>query len=368
MGYIGENIKFSFRDGFCEPLAETVVTSSDIADFGRALAGLFSRISLGCENEDSLHMLYAMSSGIAECGKDVFLCKNTDLPSFRHGLPITASECGVYFSGNLQKFSFFDENGFPLNDTQLENIMNAGSLPKAIKCGKITLFDSLKQIYINNITDSVNVNELPIKAGISCGSKIIRSLWLNFFTGEDDSLIFQISDDGQKVNAYSTELGFISHEKLVLAYALMNIKSGGILWLPNDFHYAAKDIRSESNIIVKEYNPQSSIPDEAILQRFMKDPLFMCVALAKERNILYKTLKNLPRFASAKREIVLNLCPQKTFAKTVYDPRGRVNITKSGKSRVTLIAQAYDSETAAELCSTWQEKLQKLSSCNNFFH
>lgn len=368
MGYIGENSKFSFRDGFCEPIAGTVITSSDIVDFGRALAGLFSRISIGCENEESLHMVYAMSSGIAECGKDVFLCKNIDLPSFRYGLPITASECGVYFSGNLQKLSFFYENGFSLSDVHLEKIMNAGSSPTATKCGKITLFNSLRQIYINSIRDSVCKNELPIKAGISCGSKIIRNLWQEFFTGQDDSLIFQISDDGQKVNAYSTELGFISHEKLILAYALMNIKSRNELWLPNDFHYAAKEICSESNIIVKQYNPQSGIPDEAALQRFMRDPLFMCTALASERNIFLETLKKLPGFASAKREIILNLSLYEPFSKTISYPKGKVNITKSGKNRVALTAQAYDSETAAELCSICQEKLQKQSSCNKFFH
>lgn len=368
MGYIGENSKFSFRDGFCEPIAGTVITSSDIAEFGRALAGLFSHISIGCENEETLHMVYAMSSGIAECGSDVFLCKNTDLPSFRYGLTITASECGVYFSGSLQKLSFFYENGFPLSDVHLEKIMNAEPSSTAIKCGKITMFDSLRQIYLNNIRDSLCKNKFPIKAGISCGSKIIRNLWREFFTGEDDSLIFQISDDGQKVNAYNTELGFISHEKLILAYALINMKSGEELWLPNGFHYAAKEICSESNIIVNEYNSQNSIPTEAVLQRFMKDPLFMCIALTSERNILLETLRKLPGFASAKREIILNLSLYEPFSKTISYPEGKVNITKSGKNRVALIAQAYDSETAAELCSICQEKLQKQSSCNNFFH
>lgn len=367
MGYIGENSKFSFRDGFCEPLADAVIISSDMADFGRALAGLFNHITVGCENENNVHLMYAMSSGIAECGKDVFICENIDLPSFTFGLPITASDCGVYFSGSAPKFSFFSKNGYFFTDTQLEKLMNAGCTPIAERCGKITPVNSLRQLYINSIRDSLGDCNIPIKAGISCGSKIIRKLWEEFFTGEDDSLIFQISDNGRHVNAYSTEKGFISHEKLILAYALISLENGGTLYLPDSFHYAASDISSDNNIVIKYYNPQYNIPDEAAAQRFLTNPLFMCTAIAKDRGIFRKALEKLPKFASAKREIALNICSSEPFSKTVFEENGRVNITRSGKNRVTLSAQAYSSETAAELCGIWSEKLRKLSSCNKFF-
>lgn len=368
MGYIGENSKFSFRDGFCEPLADTVITSSDMADFGRALAGLFNRITVGCENGNNAYLMYAMSSGIAECGKEVFVCEDTDLPSFTFGLSVTAPDCGIYFSGSTLKLSFFSRNSHFFTDAQLERIMTAGCSVIAERCGKITPVNSLRQLYINSINDSLDGCSIPIKAGISCGSKMIRKLWEEFFSGEDDSLVFQISDDGRHVNSYSAEMGFISHEKLILAYALISLENGGTLYLPDSFHYAASDISSCSNIVVKYYNPQYDIPDEAAAQRFLTDPLFMCTALARDREIFRKALEKLPKFASAKREIALNICSSEPFSKTVFEANGRVNITKSGKNRVTLSAQAYSSETAAELCGIWSEKLRRLSSCNKLFH
>ena len=47
--------------------------------------------------------------------------------------------------------------------------------------------------------------------------------------------------------------------------------------------------------------------------------------------------------------------------KTIIDNNGRIKISNSGKKRITLTAQAYNAETAAELCCFWQNKINSLS-------
>lgn len=368
MGYLGENSNFSFRDGFCEPLAGKAVTTSDMADFGRSVSGLFSRFSLSCEDEKYIHLMYALCSGIAECGKDVYISKSTDLPSFRHSLHITGSECGIYICGTAPKLSFFSKSGLQFSDEELERIICAKTVLPKQNCGQIIAMNSLRSLYIGSIRDEIKQSRLPVSAGISCGSRTVRNLWHEFFTGEDDTLVFQVSDDGSRTNAYITDFGFISYEKLVTASILSHFPNGGTVWLPDSFHYAAEAVLSQNNIAVKHYNPNHKIPIEAAEQRFINDTLFMCVNLARERKELFDMLKKLPDFASAKREVILNLCTTLPFSKTVFEQNGRLHISKSGKERVTLTAQAYSSETAAELCGLWSEKLKKLSSCNNLFH
>ena len=368
MGYIGENSDFSFRDGFCEPLAGKAVSTSGMANFGKSISGLFSRFSLSCDNEKNVHLMYALCSGIAECGKDVYLSKNTDLPSFRHSLHITGSDCGIYISGSAPKLSFFGGNGISFCDEELQKIICAKTALKKQNCGQIIPMNSLKNLYIGSISDKIEWSGNPISAGISCGNRTIRNLWNEFFTGEDDTLVFQVSDDGSRTNAYITDSGFVSYEKLVTASILSHFPNGGTVWLPDSFHYAAEDMLMQNNITVNHYNPNHKVPTEANGQRFINDTLFMCVNLASERDDFFDTLKKLPDFASAKREVILNLSTSFPFSKTFFEQNGRLHISKSGRERVTLTAQAYTSETAAELCGLWSEKLKKLSSCNNLFH
>ena len=369
MAYLGENRLFSYRDNFCEPIAGTTVSSSSAADFGRLASTVFSRFSVGCPDESCRYLLYSLCSGIAECGRDVFICEGDDLPSFRYGLSITGSDCGIYISGkNGVRFSFFGKNGFPMTSGEMVKLMSAADEHSGNLSGKMITSMPLRSIYINNIRDAAGDAELPLSAGISCGAKKIRTLWQEFFSDSDDTLILQISDDGQRVNAYSTELGFISYDRLCLAYAMTLWESGQAAALPEKFHYAAENIASSRGFELISFDPDSHIPGLAVKQRFLADPLFMCTQLLSDRAQLFAILREIPNFSSARRDIPLSSSLKIPCGRAILEPNGRVYITKSGKNRVSLVAQAYDSETAAELCSAWDEKLRRLSSCTNIFH
>ena len=349
MSYVGENNYFSFRDGGCEEKNGHAIDSSGAAYLGRVLSGIFSRFSIGCCGFENLPLMYSLCGGISECGKNIYLCENTDLPSFIFSCPLISAQCGIYIRDG--KIKFYDRNGFIFTDSRLIGIMNGRPAKKSEKCGKISTYTSFRDIYINNIADTLNISSaMPV--GISCGDRAVRSLWLEFFTGDDDEIFFQISNDGSRVNAYSNEYGFIPHEKLMLIY-IMIYKKNSTVYLPWDIHYAADYI---NGIDIKRFD-FNDMPPQALQQRFLKDSLYMCTHIAENRYSLGKIIKELPSLAQAKRDIVSDSA-EKNSGQTIENENGRIILRQSGKNRISLTAQAYSSETAAELCSQWAEKLR----------
>ncbi len=352
MSYIGENKYFSFRDNYCE--ARLPVSSTEASEFGRTIAPFFTRFSVGTSGFEHLSVLYALCCGISECGKDVYVCENTDIPSFRFSFPLLSADCGMFISGDYEiKILFFDKSGFALPEIKLKEIMNSSPCEPSERSGKINSLTSFRDIYINNIADSMGNPHQKICAGVSCGNKAIRSVWLEFFTGDSNELVFQISEDGQRVNAYSTIAGFISYEKIILAYCLDIAENGGTIWLPENFHYMADCITPDK---IKRFSAETGIPENAENTRFLRDSLYMCAHIAGN---LVEIAQKLPHIASAKREITLDNTDKIPVNQTITDKKGRVIITKSGRNRISLLAQTLSAETASELCAIWTEKFRQ---------
>ena len=366
MAYLGENNNFYFHNGVCEAIHGCSVSSLEMAELGRSLTRHFSRISAACESFERLHLLYALCSGFSECGGDVFICENSDLPSFRFSAPLLSADCSVFIScSSGVKVLFYDERGFTMPDSALKDIMHCESPSPAEKSGKINVTTSFRNIYINNLRDCSGFTGEKVSAGISCGNRNVRSLWEEFFSGESDRLVFQISDDGQRVNAYSVGNGFISDEKLALAYCLIKTRAGERVLLPDSFHYAAEIAAGSSGDLIKRYKSSGKVPDYNAHSRFLRDPLFMVLELTKDMNRFDSVLKELPALASAKRELAVDRVNRFSPQKSMMTPNGRVIITQSGRNRLSLVAQAMSSETAAELCAVWTEKIRKDSeSCH----
>ncbi len=369
MSYLGENNIFSFRDNFCESLPEITVSTSLLAEFGRNIASQFSRVAVACADEKHIHRLYALISGISESGTEVFSAEHTDLPSFRYCYPQSACEAGIFISGTKTlKLTFFGNYGFPLGSKDMTKIMKGSAASNNGKIGKLNHFSSMRSIYVNSIRDNVSLPECTINAGISCGNRYIRELWHEFFSDKNDELIFQVSDDGQHVNAYSTQLGFISYDRLKLAYTLMLWERGQAVYLPDNFHYAASEAAAECGYELRKFNLDSDIPKDVSKQRFLRDMLFMCVSLCSDIDRFYALMKRIPDFTTAKREIPADSKLNSLIGKSIIERGGKITLTQSGKNRILLLAQANNAETAAELCADWEKKLRKISSCNNLFH
>ncbi|MDE5583784.1 MAG: hypothetical protein K2J08_08770 [Ruminococcus sp.] len=344
MAYIGENRCLSFRNSFCEPLPSARFSTSEASDFGRTLSRFFGRFSIGCDGFANLPVLYAVCCGISECGKDVFVCENTDLPSFRFALPLLSSDCGIFIGGSSSpRIYIFGKNAFSLPSATISAIIKSPPAKTAEKCGKIKRTTSFRDIYTENLAQSSSNISCSIPASVSCGNKSVRSLWLEFFSGNDENLVFQVSDDGQRVNAFSADLGFISHEKLTLAHVLKISESGQAVFLPDNFHYIAESPN------IRRFSESENIPTEAVQQRFLNDPLYMILQLTADLKDFSERIKNLPPLATSRREIIISSPPENP--KTIDRPDGRIIITRSGRNRIMLTAQALSAETASELCN-----------------
>jgi hypothetical protein len=356
MGYIGENPTFSFRAGGCEVRPGATLGAAGAANFGRVLAGQFRRISVGCAGFSNTHLLYALCSGIAEGGQDVYVCENTDMPSFRFALKPLGADCGIYVASNV-KMAVFRGNGFTMGAAEMTALMNGKPAHAAKKCGKMSTISSFRDIYVNNLADSLKDSFKPVQAGVSCGDQAVRSLWGEFFTGGDD-LVFQVSDSGSRVNAYSALHGFISHERLIMAYSRLLSLSGEVMYLPEGLHYAADELAPGQK--APRFDIFGDIPEEAVRQRALADPLFMCVQLTADMQRFNAILRDLPQAATIRREVVVGSAGKVPCGEEFRTQTGRIRLTRSGRDRITLAAQSFSAETASELCAEWTEKIRRM--------
>lgn len=86
----------------------------------------------------------------------------------------------------------------------------------------------------------------------------------------------------------------------------------------------------------------------------------MCKACIGQKKFI-DTVKKLPQFASVRREVTLDNAEKIPVKKAYSENGGKILISRSGKNRITLVAQAYNSETASELCHSWSEKLRRIN-------
>ena len=356
MDYSGENRYFRFTDGCCEAISPQGVTVSAAVSLGSRLAAGFRRFSVACDGFTHIHHLYALCSGISAAGRDVYVYENSDLPSFRFGFPLLSSDCGLFISesGTL-RISVFGADRLRVSADIIAELMKADEAPPALKNGKIIPAGSFRELYIANIREKLGKCH-ELNAGVSCGSRSVRTLWEEIFTQNDGRLVFQVSADGQSVNAYSQENGFIPSDKLILAYAAIMSDENG-LPVPEGFHFQA----DEAGMRIKRSGrgELSGMPSEKI--RHLYDPLYMCAVLASDRGRFENVVRTLPQLGSSRREIPMRFRNKQSFRQTVVLPDGVIRLIRSGPERISLIAQARSAETASELCSEWCGRLAKIA-------
>lgn len=348
MSYYGEKGKFSFRDNFCE---ETDIPEiGELAEFGKLLGSLFRRIAVGTDGNSRNPELYVIAGGIAKSGSDVFVM-NDVMPVFRYGIKLAECECGVYLCGKEKlRLIFFDRFGINMPESTMQKIYSHKSAEKLNKSGKITCLDHIDGLYINSVKDTIP-EKFRGNAVVSCGNRRISDIWRNFFSSETGDIIFQVSEDGTRVNCYSTDFGFISYERLILAYSLVLWKRGEKVILPADFHYAGEELAKSINAGYAYRNISNH--SEVYKQKFTFDSLFLCTGLMNCGQSIYDAIRKIPPFYTAKREINADFSMREP-ERTILTTDGKIKLSKSGKNRITLTVQSMNMEISAELCGKWE--------------
>lgn len=360
MSYYGENSRFVFANSFCEPISGKNFSVEDSVAFGKALSREFKKIAVSFDNQSSVSQAMAMCAGISDSGCTAFLCPDTNMSALKYSLNLIDADCGVFISEHSSpKFNLVRKNGFSLSKKSMTNLLCEDNSGTNTASGEIINVSSMNSLYIQNLKSFFNSAKLPANVGISCGNCQIRSLWKNFFAGKDDGFVFHVSDDGQTVNGFDMKNGFISYERLILAYCLMFADKSREIYLPEWFHFSAEKIADSYGISIKRFNTDAEIiPENAAKQRFLIDPLFMCLNLSQNPDKLSHILSEIPKFAVIKRDIPLPEKESSLIGSSFSEKNSRISIQRNGKNTLALIIQSHDAETAAEIAENWKMKLK----------
>lgn len=346
MSYYGEKGKFSFRDNFCEETDTLEI--GELAELGKFLGNLFGRVAVGTDLR--IPELYVIAGGIAKSGSDVFIV-NDVMQVFRYGIKLAECECGIYLCGKEKlRLIFFDGFGINMPENTMRKIYSHKSAENFRKSGKITYLNHISEFYINSVKDTITEN-FSGNAVVSCGNRKISDIWRNFFSSETGDIIFQVSEDGSRVNCYSTDFGFIPYERLILAYSLVLWENGEKVILPEDFHYAGEEFAK--NIHARYAYRNVSNHSEVYKQKFTFDSLFLCTGLMNSGQSICDIVRKTPVFYTAKREINADFSMREP-ERTILTADGKIKLSKSGKNRITLTVQSMNMEVSAELCGKWE--------------
>ncbi|MCI1269441.1 MAG: hypothetical protein LKG21_06020 [Ruminococcus sp.] len=363
MSYYGENNLFSFRDNFCEQKENTMISSSELANFGCTTNFNAKRIAIGFGSENLRGLAYALAGGISDNGTEVVMTDICAMPSFSFCVCAYLCNIGIYLSGcNVTVLHFFDEYGMPLNKSSMLGIMNSKSSPVLKNSAKISSFINNDVLYLNKIFDSFGHSFLPLD--VSCGNKDVLKLWHEVFASSNNTandIVLSVSDNGMRVSAYSRDFGFISHQRLILALAVRLMKNNIVVALPETFHFGANFIGEKYNGKLIRFGENSNkLSKLASEQRFTFDCLALCASIFNENFSASEIFGDIPELFTAVREF----SPQNPaiIAETSFiDRNNLISVSRSGKNRFALSVQSRQAETAAELCGIWQNKLSQLS-------
>ena len=320
---------------------------------GLALAEKYSKVYACTSEYANTGLLYALAGGLSEGGCEVFLCEDTDNASFRFSVPVIEPDCGVYIDKN-GAITFYDRFGIP--SRELPPAQTGSIRGHAAKASNAAMhrISSFADIYISNLMRASGLKGKKPDCAVSCGKRCIKRLWETFFESSDGNTVLQVSNDGSKANIYSLSDGFISYEKLILAYIAMYCKNGQAVFLPDTFHYSADKLKN-ANII--RYSASGSIPEYAAKQRFLNDTLYLCTRLLRDMEAFKEAVSTLPDINSLSRCIPADrpfFPDHRIFS---YD-NGRAFITKRSDSMLKLVVQSASPETSAEICGDIINKLR----------
>lgn len=357
MSYYGEKGGLSFRDNFCEEI--NIVEISEIAELGEFIGSVFRSVVIGTDDFSRISEIHTLAGGMSRSGADVFIL-NDVMPVFRYGIKSLECECGVYIAvGKKLRILFFDKYGIEMTENSIVKIFSekiSENLSENISGrGTVSQVSHIREIYINSI-ENMTGKDFNNNAVISCGNRRLSEIWRNFFRTEKSDLIFQVSEDGGRVNCYSTDFGFVSYERLILACSVMMWQEGKKVILPKNFHYAGESIAEKMKADFEYLNERNH--REAYEEKFISDALCLCIELMNTGRSIPDIMKNLPEFYTAKREVVTDFF-MRDSERTVLSPEGRINLTKTGKNRITLTVQSMSMETASELCGKWEKLILK---------
>lgn len=353
------------------------------AKIGMAVSALSKRIAVGFSaGEASEVYALALASGIAAGGADVLLLGTCPETAVDFAVVRAGAGCGVYVDSRTgTKFRFISGEGLNLTREEERRIENA--LRDGCACsgfGKILDFTAVSRQYEYECCMSMPRSGLMISPQLSMAGSPLTSIIDSVakIEASGDSVIFSISSDCRRLSAYSEGTGFVSYDRLIMLCCLKTIAEGGSVVLPESFPEAADSFCRSKGSRVTRYtqHPATTSQHEARKAAascaFVRDGILALATvlsyLADNRLTMRSALGQLPEFATITRSVSISCPPGKAMKTACGSSGGKIRTDKgtvtlkpsrTGRS-IYILAEAYSTETAAELCGIYERKIGQL--------
>ena len=382
-------------EGICgETNAE--ITPRDAVLAGQALGAVESGICVIHGTSRAARALAAaLCAGAASAGANVWNCGVGFEAQLDYAMKASKTNLGCCIeSGAVTKITVFARGGLPITRKQeriIEAALRHSEYPRAAfdEFGSILSAPSLTELYKQDITlRARKIPRLCFNAqAVSSNGEIARiaSECLKKATAEQKdapNVIFHISADGRRLSAHSDRNGYYLYEKLLLLGCTDEFEHRRNVALPFSSP-SAIDAAAEKygTRVIRYYSCSADNSDENARRlsescTFAHDGIILMLKiltmLGKSGKTLDEAMDALPKFGLSSRFVPTEKTPAALLRDYCVEnaglgegvvadtAQGRVLIrpAKSGKG-VTLFAEAFMQEQAAELCGFYERELRK---------
>jgi len=376
------------------------LTLSDAVKLGQAAASVknIRRIGIGTDDSAPADIYKTVCAGaVRSCGVICYDFENVfKAQGYFYGA-YCSLDSFIYIStsDNTVNFSFFGKNGMPVSASAAREINNnfrfsSFNYSEPSACGELFRMNLLSTAYTSALHKTLSCSVNKRKVRFECENKTLSSLLSEFFgklgvLNEPGGIQFLINSNGTDMYCIENDK-FYSSDRIKAALSELRFAEGKDVVIGED----APDIISEK---AKEYGCrlfslcENGVKPEISEYLFIEnlwnfDAVFLCVKLLSvitQANITVSELMETQHDFTLRKKVFEINCPpsqvrtliEETGAQknegddpfyTVSSSKGKAKIRQLGnKSRVKVVVEAADMETAKELSGEISSKLRSLN-------
>lgn len=374
------------------------------ARLGAAVGSLArgEKVAVGCANDHAAAALkMALNAGVLSAGGTVWDFGPCVGPQFDYFVNFGRIHTGVYIGGGPKAcVRLVSDGGLPAPrpvERGIEARLAGGDFVRAgwDSVRELTDMSSMQQLYRQELISMAPMGLSGMAVTVKGSDYECVRLLSSVLTtmgcvpaeeGGPGELRLHLGAQGRRLSLYDEETGYLWPEQVLALCCLLELEEGGDVAVPYDAPLVIDQLAEQYGGRARRYylcpadKGDAEARKLAAAQLWTRDGLMMAVrvlyALKARRLTLTELAARLPGFAVATRTVPCGANPGRLLRKlaegndrTEAGEGTRIRLkkgtllvrpSKRGKS-LTLIAEAADTELAAELCGELEEKLNAVS-------
>ncbi|WP_312645103.1 sugar phosphate nucleotidyltransferase [Hydrogenoanaerobacterium sp.] len=359
------------------------------------------RVGIGCTTDRAARVLaQALVSGILSAGCDALDFGAGFEAMFRFNLAFCGLKLGVFISGGeTASLRLFTVGGLPATRAQeraIEGTLQRGEY-KRCSCtgfGEVSNLTGMRVLYENELIKFAPQGLSDIGVQVKSANRelegMLRQTLYRLGVHQDDTFTLQISPDGGTVSITHAGSGYLPHSKALALCCLSEFEQGADVALPFDFPRIMDELAVRHGVAVRRYlscpadDSDRAARELACVQLWSRDALMLSIKLLaylKNKGLTPAQLfLQLPGFDTASVMVKTGKNPAGILRElsrngkniggqgigegvVLRDDRGVVMVCplKRGGG-IKLVAEAHNSETAMELCESYEKLIKPLIS------